>query len=289
MLNRILLAIDDDAASWAAARFTARLVGPLKAHVTVIHVHSARHGNVLENDPEYRVAQRLVDDVGLELSRTGAWSRSEVRVAQQDQIAVEILAAAHELNAELVIIGSRGRLGATGFLTGSVGRDVLVGAGVPVLVVRESAELPEGTPRKLLLAIDGVHSARRLTDLTIDLARAFGAEVLVAHVGFGRAAGLEGESGLPDADLSGGEEASAEAVAHLSAAGVKVTRLPIENIWGTAVELAKAADESSADLIIVGARRPATLGDKTFGHIYADVVAHSRRPVLVDSDPDRPD
>jgi hypothetical protein len=78
-----LLAIDDDAASWAAARLTARLAGPLKARVTVIHVHFARPGNVLENDPGYRVAQTLVDDVGIELSRTGAGSPSMTKLRRR--------------------------------------------------------------------------------------------------------------------------------------------------------------------------------------------------------------
>jgi len=289
MLNRILLAIDDDAASWAAERLTARVAGPLEALVTVIHVLSGRQGDVLEDDPGYGVARRLVDDVGLSLSRAGARSRAEVRVASKTQIGQEIATAAREQDAELLVIGSRGRLGATGYLTGSVGREVIASARVPVLIVREHAALPEGAPRKLLLGIDGTDGTRRLTGHAIDLALAFGAEVLVAHVGFQRAAELEAELGLPDADLSEGEKALADAAAQLSAAGVKVTRQPIENVGGIAAELAKAADASSADLIIVGARRAATLGDRAVGHVYADLVAHSRRPVLVDADPDQPE
>jgi universal stress protein A len=56
--------------------------------------------------------------------------------------AAEVIAAADEQSADLVVLGSRGRTGITRLLLGSVARNVLWGTPVSVLIVRDVAEGP---------------------------------------------------------------------------------------------------------------------------------------------------
>jgi nucleotide-binding universal stress UspA family protein len=54
--------------------------------------------------------------------------------------ASEIIAAAEEQGADLIILGSRGRTGLTRLLLGSVARNVLSGSTASVLIVRDGTE-----------------------------------------------------------------------------------------------------------------------------------------------------
>jgi nucleotide-binding universal stress UspA family protein len=52
--------------------------------------------------------------------------------------AAEVIAAVADVNADLVVMGSRGRTGLASVVLGSVARNVLHGSTASVLVVRES-------------------------------------------------------------------------------------------------------------------------------------------------------
>jgi nucleotide-binding universal stress UspA family protein len=54
----------------------------------------------------------------------------------------EIVAAAEQRQADLIVLGSRGRTGLTRLLLGSVARNVLSGSTASVLIVHEPAQDP---------------------------------------------------------------------------------------------------------------------------------------------------
>lgn len=60
---------------------------------------------------------------------------------REGDAADEILAAAHDFAADLIVMGSRGHTGLARFFAGSVARQVLLGATCSVLIVRGSAQL----------------------------------------------------------------------------------------------------------------------------------------------------
>ncbi len=79
-------------------------------------------------------ATRIAADAAERLRSAGREAEIEVR---EGDAASEIIAAAKDRQADLVVIGSRGRSGLTRMMLGSVARNVLVGTASSVLVVRE--------------------------------------------------------------------------------------------------------------------------------------------------------
>jgi len=116
--------------------------------------------------------------------------------------AEEIVREAAEHDADLVVIGSRGRTGVTRLVLGSVARQVLRHAATSVLVVHEPALVDEGrpvtasrpigepvtaqprkeTPMKILLAYDGGEPAKRALHQAATMAKAMNAAVDVVSV-----------------------------------------------------------------------------------------------------------
>jgi nucleotide-binding universal stress UspA family protein len=87
---------------------------------------------------EAKVAhEHVAESAAARLRKAGC--RAEVEVRAGDA-AAEVIAAADQRGADLVVIGSRGRTGATRLLLGSVARNVLSGSSASVLVVRDHAE-----------------------------------------------------------------------------------------------------------------------------------------------------
>ena len=64
--------------------------------------------------------------------------RTSVR---EGDAADQILAAAHDFAADLIVVGSRGQTGLTRFFAGRVARRVLLGATCSVLIARGSAQV----------------------------------------------------------------------------------------------------------------------------------------------------
>ena len=77
--------------------------------------------------------------------------KTSVRVGDA---AGEILAAAHDFAADLIVMGSRGQTGLARFFAGSVAREVLFGARCSVLIARGSAQLVRD--RERTTALDGL-------------------------------------------------------------------------------------------------------------------------------------
>jgi nucleotide-binding universal stress UspA family protein len=81
--------------------------------------------------------QRIADDASARLRDAGRTADAGMRVGDA---AAEVIAAAAERGADLIVLGSRGRTGVTRLLLGSVARNVLSGSGASVLVVRVGPE-----------------------------------------------------------------------------------------------------------------------------------------------------
>jgi nucleotide-binding universal stress UspA family protein len=78
--------------------------------------------------------RRLAEESVGRLREAGRDAEAEVRIGDAP---AEIIAAADGQNADLVVLGSRGRTGLTRLLLGSVARNVVHGSGASILVVRE--------------------------------------------------------------------------------------------------------------------------------------------------------
>jgi nucleotide-binding universal stress UspA family protein len=147
-MKKILIATDGSASAREAVDVGVELAVEQGAEITFVHV--------LPPD-EYVVAGRMapavpkahhvaMDESELAL-REAAYTAEQAGVAfalerVSGETVDEIVAIADSLDADLIIIGSRGRGPVTSALLGSVSRGVLGETRRPVLVVRESAREP---------------------------------------------------------------------------------------------------------------------------------------------------
>jgi nucleotide-binding universal stress UspA family protein len=138
MYDRLLVAVDHSEVSsrvLAAARDLATLS---KGKVWVLHLREreviAQLGNVpSETDKD---AHQAVDDGVAELKQAGIDAEGEVRQTVFGHAAREIVADAKEHDADVIIMGSRGRSDFAGALLGSTAHKVIHLTDRPVLVIR---------------------------------------------------------------------------------------------------------------------------------------------------------
>ena len=149
--DRIVFAEDGSESAYAARRLlttsaifqakpvhvvaVAQLQRPLLAAAAAVVSEGAR-ASATDAASDARVSyQRLAHEVAEELRIAGLNPTADVR---EGDPAEQILAAAREVDADLIVMGTRGRGGVARVLLGSVARAVLLGARCSVLVVPAS-------------------------------------------------------------------------------------------------------------------------------------------------------
>ena len=142
--QKILVAIDDSEISANVIQQAAQLAKALNSEITVVEVMAldpcladtyVRFGQ--SNDLIERVrgyveenlakAEQKFEELGLTVA---------TQVLEGFSIPQEIIGAAQNLGADLIIMGSHGRTGFKKFILGSVAQKVLGESHVPVLIVR---------------------------------------------------------------------------------------------------------------------------------------------------------
>ena len=154
-LTRVIFATDESPAAEAAEAILVRwpIFDGVQIHVVsaadVVHpwtigIAPTMYERVLEAyAADLRAAkvdhERMAADAATRLRIGGRAVDSELRMGDP---ASEIVATASEQAADLVVLGSRGRIGVTRLLLGSVARNVVSGSSASVLIVRNGAVEP---------------------------------------------------------------------------------------------------------------------------------------------------
>jgi nucleotide-binding universal stress UspA family protein len=141
-MKRILVATDGSAGARAAVAEGLEIAEETRASVTFVYV---RHPISLLGRPGYQRklsrqlgrARLALADAMEEADRLGVDADSDIT---EGDVVDEILRAAVYREADLIVVGSRGRGTVSGTLLGSVSRELLEVAPVPVLVSRSHAE-----------------------------------------------------------------------------------------------------------------------------------------------------
>jgi len=229
-------------------------------------------------------AQRLLD-AQVEQVRTvgGPTAQTHLRIGRVDE---EIIAAAEELGAGLIVVGSRGQGGIRRALMGSVSDSVVRHAHCPVMVVRGEAVV---FPTRILLATDGSEEANLAASTAAEMAKSTNSELHVICVEHTPAVYYEMPGTVVDPTLQsrleeGADEAAKttleEQVQKIKETGIEVagshTRegFPDEEIVGLAGRL-------SAGLIVMGSRGRGRLRRALMGCVSDSVVRHAHCPVMV--------
>jgi nucleotide-binding universal stress UspA family protein len=143
-LRRVVLAEDGSPDAQAASTLLLRWPVFRASEIRVVSVSEVPVQPELATDPAASAGQRVAQEVvattvelarntAERLSRAGLHADTSIR---QGDPAAEILAAASDWSADLIIIGTRGQTGLTRLLHGSVARKVLEHAHCSVLVER---------------------------------------------------------------------------------------------------------------------------------------------------------
>jgi len=135
MTSTILLAVDDSAHSQRAADVSKGLAQLTKYKVVVVHVHELAVGRWGSMRVDDNTGDTFAESVVKELLGAGIDARVETRDATYGQVAQTLSVTADDLDADMVVVGSRGRSNVASLALGSVSHKLLHLAHRPVLVV----------------------------------------------------------------------------------------------------------------------------------------------------------
>ena len=142
MSNTILLAVDTTSHTAAAAGLAGDLAAGLGDRVVVLHVHEFAIGRFgrIQVDCGDGDGEKVVSEIVDRLTAAGVKAQADIRKTPVGHIARTILAAADELDARMIILGTSSAHDVPRMPFGSVSLRLLHLAGKPVLIVPKVAE-----------------------------------------------------------------------------------------------------------------------------------------------------
>jgi nucleotide-binding universal stress UspA family protein len=187
-LKTIVVATDLNGHSEAALEYARKLAAAYGARIVLAHgidpleyaAVGALPGKVLKTLPEE--ARTVLDRLSADLLREGIPSHSELR---QGAVARMLVDVAHQYEAGLIVVGTKGLEGAGPVIVGAIAEELVRLAECPVLAV--AADWNAGAFRPtpggpVLLAIERNEAAGSATATACSLAQIFERPLLVLHV-----------------------------------------------------------------------------------------------------------
>ena len=266
--GKILFAVDGSTHMRAAAYSVARLALAIDSEVILLHVRAE----------EDRRPTTRIELLAKLIANARVHTTLQIRVAPADETAEAIVAAAKQLGADLVALGSRGLADLSDLFRGTVSHRVIAGSDCPVLVVRYGVRLPGGAIRRILFAVAGGEDVPHALETAMIIARATDAEVLVLHARYL----VTGLNNWPYVEPDGyAEQTVVTVVRRLRSAGIRAAALSALAVSEVARAFTRDTEDWDADLVVVGSRRLADLTSLLSGAIEHDVLQLSDRPVLI--------
>jgi nucleotide-binding universal stress UspA family protein len=228
-------------------------------------------------------ARRLADDTASELLRAGVATGRVIDGDPREQI----VAAARDWRADLVVVGARGVSGLARFLLGSVSLAVARHAPCPVLICK-------GAPRDVhavTVALDGSDDAQHALDwvttrlslspgLRIRLLGAAAAQAIPVSAPGILGTALRAAVGAIDAE----RRATLEAQLTMAARGLRARWPAMETsvVTGAPAEvIVQDVERRGTDLVVLGARGSGAVSRLLLGSVSEAVVHHATCPVLI--------
>jgi nucleotide-binding universal stress UspA family protein len=294
--NKMLLATDGSPDAESATRMAITLSNGLNLELHVVcvgHAPSVYTGSETEFlDLEFQdwMRESAKSDARAKLEELaerikemgGEVAKTHAAVGRPD---AQIVHIAEELDAGLIIVGSRGLGPLKRALMGSVSNSVVHHAHGSVLVVRRDGRERNYLPGRILLALDGSEEAASATRSAVEIANATGSELHILFV-------------LPTQELRGylGPEVTGEGVLErakhrarefvdkkaerIEANGGKVKDAHLA--FGKPDEkIVKLSEELEASLIVTGSQGLNGMRRALMGSVSNSVVLHAHCPVLV--------
>ena len=297
---RVLIATDGSPSAAQAVALVAGVPWPAGTDIQIVEaVETSRaifggpwgtsvivEDDIALHDELVRMAGESVERARARCAAVGLACRATVL---QGRPATVIVEAASAMDADLVVVGSRGRGTIESMVLGSVSAEVVGQAASPVLVARGS-----GIAR-IVLAWDGSEHARRAASLLTAWPIFGGSAVRVVSVTDTRVPWWSGfpETGTPTAMpiyLDAAEAArrahdtlATEMAAELRANGIDAE--PEHREGDAATQIIAAAEADRADLIVMGTHGRTGLTRLVAGSVARNVLHHAPCSVLVTRPP----
>jgi nucleotide-binding universal stress UspA family protein len=288
-IDRILCPVDFSEFSTPAVERAVRLGRWFEARVEVIHVVPFVVPTGLPDFPvplelTHQVTRKLADLVAPFLGPVPI----ETKLLEGEPWRV-IREEAEAWSADLLVMGTHGRGGFEHLLLGSVTEKLMGRAPCPVLTVGHVPPHPTaGAPfRRILCAADLTHASERTLDVALSLASEDDGHITLLHV----VESLPGETAgrlylaVPEIgplrrDVM--EQARTQLRKAVPDAARDFCRVSERVEAGAAWrEILRVADETDADLIVMGAHARSALGRMFFGSTASHVVRRAACPVLI--------
>ncbi len=298
----MLVAVDFSEESFRALEFALVLAKRFDSSVQLLFVYqgkppfSASEGKpelfldpAVELFSEREIGERLKDEVKRRFSIDLRARDCHFRIGRP---VPEICATAQKLNADLIVLATRGRTGIKHLMSGSTAEKVVGHANCPILVVREGARTPTKADaervalRRILVPVDFSGCAREGARYASAFAERVGADLLLTHViqppdyvALERASEGPEPSPLVATARREAKEKMEELVHFLSRAGVTV-EAKIE--VGQPIEiLSEATRRSDVDMVITSTHGHNALRHALIGSTAEQLVRLAHCPVLV--------
>jgi nucleotide-binding universal stress UspA family protein len=281
-MKRVLLATDGSSHAEAAARFLSCLPNQERLDVVVVTVaqralsYVAPHlaGQLFER--EKVAAAETFTKVEKMLAGRNAAIRHELREGHPGEM---IVRAAKDWNADLVLVGARGRSRVSCMLLGCTSDYVATRAECSVLVVR--SERPVGSDSRLRIAVgyeDSAPAKAALREMS-EIDWSDGVEIHIVAIlcclyGFFGEIPLDSEGGTDSDSTKQLRSALNDAVRQLRdiAPAVKAHLIEHEHIGNG---LVKFATDNQCDLMVVGEQPQSTLARALLGSVSRFVLRHA--------------
>lgn len=296
--DRILLATDGSPEAESAAGMAVTLSEKLGAELHLVYVEpmpdplSWPESRVMAPEFWGDMSDRAEDKAHAKLKEEaekisgmgGTIAGAHARAGRPD---TEIVGVAEELDAGLVILGSRGLGPVRRAVMGSVSGSVVRHSHGSVLVVRDGAGADGDLPGRILLAVDGSGQAQVATEAAVEITNTTGAGLHVVFV-MPSAENLYGhhlyseeiKQSVRDQAEGDVEAFFAERKDWIEAHGGKVEGTHLI-VGRPDAEIVNLAEELEVGLIVVGSRGLGGMRRALMGSVSDSVVRHAHSPVLV--------
>ena len=284
----IVVGTDGSPEADAAIRWAAGDAAIRNAHLSIVHAMSPVVGTWVATpvppgvlEWEHERGREILDDATATAKKAAGESLSvsaEVLVSAAAPALVRL-----SRDAQLVVVGSRGRGMLTRTLLGSVSMGLAHHARCPVAVIREKGLPAEDLGDKpILLGFDGSQATKSATALAFDEASRRGVELVALHAWWGSGAF---EFSLDWDDLrSEVEESMAK---QLTGWQERYPHVPVRQIVVRDQPARRLVDNaSSAQMIVVGSHRAGGFASALLGSVSTAVVQAAQIPVIVARTPD---
>ncbi len=291
--SHVLVCLDRSPLSESILPHAIALARSCGGHVTLLHVLEPDHrSDATPVDPlawEIQAAQgrRYVDTLA---ARHRAPDLTIETVVIQGHAAEQIRTWAASRRVDFTVLCTHGESGCTEWSLASTAQKLLEGVPGSVLLVPASSAVGEpASYARVLVPMDGSAYSESVLPLAIQIARAHGAELILAHVVPVPELTRIGPPSSEDLDLEKRLIHRNEAVArsylqHLSSrvaeAGIAVRTL-LARDTDVRRELIRMIERERVDLVLLSAHGRSGRIDEPCGSVAAHLLAHRTTPVLI--------